>query len=773
MNISLQQKLLTAMLIAAGVGHAAPKLIAIGSLDLPSDFSGITTNVESGLPGNNLGGIGSGLAWAGGNKFVAIPDRGPNATTYPNGPLIDNTTSYIGRWQSLELNLSAVPSGSLPYTLTPTLTGTTLLYSESPLIYGTTAALPSAVPDINTADKHYFTGRSDNFLPGLSINSAFARLDPEGVRVSRDRKSLFISDEYGPFVYQFDRATGKRIRSYSLPEHFAIPNLFSVGASEIAGNTTGRVTNKGMEGLAITPDGKTLVGFMQSPLLQDGGDGGRANRIVTIDIASGITHEYAYDNFIGPPLSKAYNSSELLALNSHQFLVLERDGKGLGDGTKAVVKQLWSVDVAGATDVSSLSGATALLAVAPVKTLFLDIAAVLKTNGILDTQIPAKLEGIAIGEDIVRDGVVNHTLYLSNDNDFIPLIAGANKFFVFAFTDADLAATSLSLAAQLFNVTPIANAGANTALTLYEADGAILTGTASDEDGDVVSCRWTEGATVLKDWFLASSGNCELTLQGLGFPIGEHTLTLEATDQKDTTADNMILNIGNAPGPFAHWSFDNGVGGFFATDETGHGYDLVALHKPEALNPIAGVVGRGLQFKQPGFELEARGSRGAFNFSHATIETIVLNPGTTGVILASTKFQTGVAQGYVLMIWPGNTLNFATGNDQNDIKWNETHSTNPLIPGKVYHVAAVLNDNGMNRVYIDGVEAGAQPFVPYLPYDGRAIVGYKYGDGSFNTYLTNGAVDELKVYDRALSAAEINAHYLQVKAGIDNVNMPH
>ena len=32
------------------------------------------------------------------------------------------------------------------------------------------------------------------------------------------------------------------------------------------------LTNKGMEGLAITPDGKTLVGAMQSPLIQDGGD---------------------------------------------------------------------------------------------------------------------------------------------------------------------------------------------------------------------------------------------------------------------------------------------------------------------------------------------------------------------------------------------------------------------------------------------------------------------------------------------------------------------
>ena len=116
-----------------------------------------------------------------------------------------------------------------------------------------------------------------------------------------------------------------------------------------------------MEGLAITPDGKTLVGFEQSPLIQDGGDGGRANRIVTIDVATGATHEYVYDNFLDDT-RKAYNSSEILALNNHEFLVLERDGKGLGDGSTAVVKRIYKIDLAGATDVSDLSGEATLLA---------------------------------------------------------------------------------------------------------------------------------------------------------------------------------------------------------------------------------------------------------------------------------------------------------------------------------------------------------------------------------------------------------------------------
>jgi hypothetical protein len=246
-------------------------------------------------------------------------------------------------------------------------------------------------------------------------------------------------------VYQFDRATGERIKTFSLPDHFAISNLSSVGNDEITGNATGRVTNKGMEGLAISPDGSTLIGFMQSPLIQDGGDGGRANRIVTIDIATGATHEYAYDNKIG---TKNYNSSEILALNDHQFIVLERDGKGMGDGSKAVVKQLWAVDLTGAQDVSTLQGESALLAVAPSKTLFLDVKTALNSFGLTDDKIPAKLEGIAFGQDILIDGVLNHTLFVSNDNDFVEGIAGPNTFYAFAFTDADLASMNLSYTQQ-------------------------------------------------------------------------------------------------------------------------------------------------------------------------------------------------------------------------------------------------------------------------------------------------------------------------------------
>ncbi|MFT3927736.1 MAG: esterase-like activity of phytase family protein [Myxococcales bacterium] len=449
-----------------------PQLIATGTLDLATDLSPVVAPLENGLPQNVLGGIGSALAFAGGTTFLGLPDRGPNATPYTNGTPLDNTSSFIPRLETLSLKLSPATSGSLPFSLAAELKATTLLYSASPLVYGNTPGVGDGTPAANTAGKFYFTGRSDNFGPGLSTTPDFARLDPEGLVISNDGNSVFVADEYGPYVYQFDRLTGERLRSFALPSYFAIPNLSALGAAEISGNTIGRVTNKGMEGLAITPDGSTLVALVQSPLIQDGGDGARPNRIVTIDIASGATHEYVYDNQITiGTSSKAYNSSEIIALNNHQFLIDTRDGKGLGDGSNAVVKQLWAVDIAGATDVSGMSGQATLLNYAVKKVLFLDIVASLKTYGTSVAQIPAKIEGLAFGPDVLLNDVVTHTLYVANDNDFLPNVAGPNRWYVFGFTDEDLAAKNLSYVRQ-----PVTERGPDLTLNQSASASSVVTG---------------------------------------------------------------------------------------------------------------------------------------------------------------------------------------------------------------------------------------------------------------------------------------------------------
>jgi hypothetical protein len=431
-------------LIAAQL-NAQVSLIAMGSLTTSragsyADLSGLEGTLENGAPANLLGGLGSGLAWGFGNTFLALPDRGPNAVPFDS--LIDDTVSYIPRFHTIKMDLDHNPGAGLPFTLTARLKDTTLLYSSDQLVYGsgTALAVGPGAPEQNTHSKHYFSGRSDNFDPARdSGDPRNARLDTESIRLSNDGDSVFISDEYGPYVYEFNRHSGRRVRAFKLPDNLFVTNLQPVGNDEIFGNTSGRTANKGMEGLAITPDGKTLVGVMQASLIQDaveGGDAAKLLRIVTINIHSGKTHEYAY------LLSTGSGVSDIVALNQHEFLVDERDGKGLGDGSNAKIKQVFKIDLENAVDITNLDGTTAAT-YAVSKSLFLDIVHVLTANGLTPDQIPAKIEGMALAADVKNGNTRLHTLWIANDNDFLQDLNGPNtnpnRFFVFGFTDADLA----------------------------------------------------------------------------------------------------------------------------------------------------------------------------------------------------------------------------------------------------------------------------------------------------------------------------------------------
>jgi len=74
------------------------------------------------------------------------------------------------------------------------------------------------------------------------------------------------------------------------------------------------------------------------------------------------------------------------------------------------------------------------------------VVAALTAKGVSTIHIPAKLEGIAFGQDVVVNGATRHTLYVANDNDYLAVVADKNNvvadnpntWFVFAFDASDL-----------------------------------------------------------------------------------------------------------------------------------------------------------------------------------------------------------------------------------------------------------------------------------------------------------------------------------------------
>lgn len=158
------------------------------------------------------------------------------------------------------------------------------------------------------------------------------------------------------------------MRAYQTPANL-LPRSAATGATNFAGdagNDAGKRTNRGFEGLAISPDGRFAFAMPQSAMLDEGGGNGLFNRIVKFDTGTGrAVAQYAY-RMEGS--NQGRGISALVALNEHEFLVLERNNRGLGVDAELSPpnKKVFRIDIAGATDVSKIDLDAAGAAFVPV-----------------------------------------------------------------------------------------------------------------------------------------------------------------------------------------------------------------------------------------------------------------------------------------------------------------------------------------------------------------------------------------------------------------------
>ncbi|EWM17101.1 esterase-like activity of phytase family protein [Kutzneria sp. 744] len=268
--------------------------------------------VVGGVP-ITAGAYGSSLAPAPGScdEYYGLTDRGPNVDG-PNGEKIEPLPSFdpaIGKFRLV--NGKAVLERSIP------------LRAKGGTPYS---------GRVNIAAD---TGETIVDLNGNPLSADPNGYDSEGL-VALPDGTFWVSDEYGPFVTHFDR-NGRALQRLS-PFDGSLP-------AELAN----RVPNKGMEGLTVTPDGRTLVGIMQSALQQPDLTKKPSNvttlRIVTYDLRTRATHEFLY--LLDDPKTNSGAVSEITALSDTTFLVDERDGKV----EPGAYKKLFKIDLTGATDV--------------------------------------------------------------------------------------------------------------------------------------------------------------------------------------------------------------------------------------------------------------------------------------------------------------------------------------------------------------------------------------------------------------------------------------
>jgi hypothetical protein len=423
--------------------------------------------------------------------FYMQPDRGYNNP---------GTTNWRARFFTLALTFAPATAGAAAQNQVGiTVAETTLL----------TEANGTPLTALDTAAGAAGVRPAAGGLPPLpqAFNGRIS-IDAEGIVRLADG-SFYVSDEYGPYIFKFSAAGV--LQSAIRPPAALIPQRN--GGDSFASNnpapgqpapapldpTTGRQNNQGLEGLSLSPDGRTLFALLQSAARQDGGTGGASltrfnTRLLAYDI-SGAAPVLKGQYVLQLPTTRTpagatlvCAQSEILAINNTQILVLARDagfGRTYANPT-ANYRKILVYDIAEATNLAGTRFDQPANPVAPGGVLDSSIRPALRTefidindstqlakfglrNGPTDdaNNLSEKWEAMALVPALDPVAPNDWFLFVGNDNDFITQ-SGLHDGVAYAHpsgleNDSMLLVYRLTLPGRLGNVSSRAQTGTGAA----------------------------------------------------------------------------------------------------------------------------------------------------------------------------------------------------------------------------------------------------------------------------------------------------------------------
>ena len=184
------------------------------------------------------------------------------------------------------------------------------------------------------------------------------------------------------------------------------------------------------------------------------------------------------------------------------------------------------------------------------------------------------------------------------------------------------------------------------------------------------------------------------------------------------------------------------ISGTTLTDDSGNGNTGTLVNGP---TQVAGKVGGALQFVAANSQYVTN-STFSYAFTNLTVAAwISISPSSTHAIVCTDNTSGG--HGWFFQINSNRTLSFFT-----DTRSYVGGST--AIPTGWVHVVAVISGSTL-AIYANGINVtSSQPGGPlWNGYPGLLVGSYAL------TRLFNGIIDEVRVYSRALSSADVAALY--------------
>jgi hypothetical protein len=268
----------------------------------------------------------------------------------------------------------------------------------------------SAFRSVTLTGVRFFRQADGSVYPGPAKGGDVP--DIETIRVDPLDGSIWYASE-GDRRYGLNPWLRHATREGALLGEMPLPENFKVWKDAERGSRN----NLSLEGLTFAPDGKSLWLSLEAPLYEDGPEPtplhGAVTRITRFARDGKVLGQYGYQIDAIPaapaPGKAADNGvSEILAVNSHELLVLERAAAQGADGLYTNYVRVYAMDIEGATDVQGLSALAGASFTPARKRLVLD----LNTLG-----LPAldNVEGISWGP-LLANG--RRSLVLISDDNF-------------------------------------------------------------------------------------------------------------------------------------------------------------------------------------------------------------------------------------------------------------------------------------------------------------------------------------------------------------------
>ncbi|GAA0501827.1 esterase-like activity of phytase family protein [Salinibacillus aidingensis] len=236
--------------------------------------------------------------------------------------------------------------------------------------------------------------------------------DPESIRFDPEEGHIWYTSEgdrslgFNPYIHQA-ALDGRYLSETPVNETIKMNNQTNKGFQN----------NLALEASTFSADGQTYWTAMEGPLIQDDTlptpDSGALSRMTQYDRDGNLLAEYAYPidaipEAPGEGMHADNGVTEILSINEHEFLVLERSSVQDDNGDYSNYVRIYKVDISGATDIKTMESIKEKNLIPAKKELIVDV-------NTLDLNKVDNIEGMTWGKQLPNG---HDSLVLVSDNNF-------------------------------------------------------------------------------------------------------------------------------------------------------------------------------------------------------------------------------------------------------------------------------------------------------------------------------------------------------------------